>query len=228
MWNETLDVISSVFITIIGGGIAGLVASAIVKHYFKITQEKIYENNRRDLIKIMLEEIYFPYSHVKEVFCLLERRDDFKPDTHFCSEFSDEIYKRIQNIKEQICLNAYNLPSFSECSRLLSLEEYIAIKQFVLSCDICYFVDGSMVNQKNLISYTPKFIRYTTLYAKNLIKLFKPYLADYFVDEWSTIIKNEGMEYTNTIKPEPGDIIPPYRFIREILNKDYRRGTIGF
>lgn len=228
MWNEASNSTMSVLITIIGGIVAGLVASIIVKYHFKTTQERIYEKNRKNLIKIMLEEIYFPHGYVKEVFNLLETKDDFKPDTYFCSEFSDEVYKRIQNIEKQIHLNAYNLPSFSESSEFLLLEEYMAIKRFVLSCNICYFVDGSMTNRKNLIGYTPKFIMHTTLYAKNLIKLFRPYLADYFIDDWLTIIKNEGMEYVDTIKAEPGDIMSPHMFIREILNKDYRRGTIGF
>lgn len=228
MWNDAFDLVMVILMSLGGGIGAGILASIIVKYFVKTRQEKIYEKNRIDLIKIMLCEIYIPYCHVKDVFHMLGTKEGFKPNTIFSSEFSDEIYKHIQNIRNQIYNIAFNLPSFYESSGFLSLEEYAAIKQFVLSCDICYFIDGSRVNQENVIGYAPRYILHTTLYAKKLIKLFRPYLKDYFIDEWSTIIKDEGMEHSDSIKAKPGDIVPPYVFIHEILDKDYQRKLIGF
>lgn len=217
------NVIPDLLVSIAGGAVSAVVVGLWIKRQIKAKHEKIHEENREELLKIMINETYAPYRSMKSMFRLLSANKDFKPSEKFVGELPETGYTAIQIRKKEILERAEALPSFYECANLLTLEEYAAIKRFVLSCDICYNIYGSGAAGDSLVGYMPKDLMRATLYAKDFIRLFEKYLPEEFTAEWMAIIKNEGWEHRDSIITEPGDILPRYVFVREILDQGYRQ-----
>lgn len=222
MITDVLMEIADILIVLTVGISAGLLSGMWVKKNYKLKQDKIYEKNRKMIIKTLLYEIYVPFHQLPNIFQLFERQENFDPGKDFSHSFSDNELYAIQDYAKDVSKRIENLPNFHDCSTFVAYNEYLAIKKYLMSAIFFYPIDGSMVNKKNLVGYNPKFMIDHALFAKDIIEYFQDYgLSRKFIDRWTTILQNEGMLDPNYEKKplEPGDIVPRYIFDSELLGE---------
>jgi len=212
--------ISNILIALLVGISAGLVSGTWVKKKFQTKQDKIFEKNRKIIIKTLLHEIYIPFYQLPKIYELFAKQDGFLPEKNFSHSFSDNELSAIRHYVKDVHNHLENLPKFHDCSTFIAYNEYLAIKKYLISAIFFYEIDGSRVNKKNLAGYDPKIMIDHALFAKDIIEYFQDHgLSKEFIDRWTMILKNEGMLHPNYKKKglEPGDIVQRYIFDSELL-----------
>lgn len=220
MFTDVIVEIADILIALTVGISAGLLSGMWVKKNYKLKQDKIYEKNREIIINTLLHEIYIPFYQLPQIFELFTKQKNFEPDKMFSHSFSDNELYAIQHYERGVHERVNNLPPFHDCSTFVAYNEYLAIKKYLMSAIFFYHIDGSAINMKNLVGYDPKIMIDHALYAKDIIEYFHDYgLAKKFIDQWTTILQNEGMLSPSYEKKplEPGDIVPRYLFDSDLL-----------
>ncbi|MBI5377647.1 MAG: hypothetical protein HZA82_03390 [Thaumarchaeota archaeon] len=198
----------------------GIITGILVKKYSKSKQEIIYEQNRKQIINMLLGQIAIPFAQMSQILTLFTRKEQFVVNKWESYQFTDNEYKALESYRKSIYKILNEFPRFHDCSTFVSSHEYLVIKKYIMSSLFFGPIDGSAVGLKNQAWYDYKVLVDHALFAKEIIECFSSYnLRSDFIDEWTETLSNEGMlsPYYKKERRVPGDLVPPYFFDGELL-----------
>lgn len=212
--------VENVIIAIVTGIPVGIGTGILVKIYAKSKQEKIYEQNRKRIINMLLGQMVIPFAQISQIMSLFTRKDQFVVNEWKSYQFTENEFAALEHYRKSIYEILNQFPRFHDCSTFVTAYEYLAIKKYVMSSLFFGPIDGSAVGLKNLAWYDHKILVEHALYAKEIMGYFLDYNLPYgFVDEWTRTLDGEGMlnPYYRKESRVPGDLVPPYLFDNDLL-----------
>jgi len=165
---------STVFVTsVIAIGIA-----MFFRYVIKQDINKIYEENRADLIKGMLDDVYGVQDIMGDVFSILENKSGFNPKQDGSIQFTPHERTQLRWHYRQIHTFYEGFRRFNQWRTHMTKKEFFALANYVSMSD------GFVESLLNDLTYTRSFLEERQKNAHKIIELLGNHITAEFRNAW--------------------------------------------
>lgn len=168
-----------------------LVTSAIAigiavffRYVIKHDINRIYEENRDDLIKGMLDDIYKVQVIMGDVYSIFENKSDFNPREDGELQFTSRERTRLRWYYRQIHTFYEGFRGFNQWRTHMTKKEFFALANYVAMSD------GFVESLLNDLTYMKSFLEELRKHALEIIELFENYVSTEFRNAWANTNSN--------------------------------------